>query len=397
MAENEPAITPARAPVCEAFISIIYRQVKKIPVPSGRLVAGVSRLETSAVLLKSQSRAHIASSKLTGNCFGSVSSVISRLWGQEPASGVVPQHPTSIKSTPVSEEIGERLIKDAKMRGPSDKHGLDSRIGGRALEGRAILVTRARAQSEEITAGIEALGGTVIHCPTIEFAAPSDPAPLDAAIDRLEGFDWIVFASANAVTFFCDRLNQVREDGVDSIQSLVTCVVGPATAKALTSAGIEADVIPEIATSEGALSAIIEYAGGSEALAGVRFLIPRARVAREVLPTELVKLGAVVEAVEAYQTIRPTIDTEKIITLLEKGSVDAITFTSPSTISNFAVLVGSQDLSKLLGNCLVACIGPVTTATALQYGLHNPIEPEVHTSASLIEVIASSLSAKPRR
>ena len=281
------------------------------------------------------------------------------------------------------------------MTGSTDKQGANSRIRQRRLEGRAILVTRARAQSGEITAGIEALGGTVIHCPTIEVAQPSDPAPLDAAIRRLESFDWIVFASVNAVTFFCDRLNQLREDGVDSIASLVSCAIGPATAKALTSAGVEADVIPEVATSEGALSAIIEYAGGVEAVSGVRFLIPRARVAREFLPTELGKLGALVEAVEAYQTIRPSIDTAKIIALLEEGTVDAITFTSPSTVSNFAVLVGSQDLSQLLRNCLVACIGPVTTAAALQHGLKNPIEPETHTSASLIEVIASSLSNKP--
>src|SRR6185503_20726447 len=106
------------------------------------------------------------------------------------------------------------------MGRPTQKHSRNSGILRLPLDGRAIVVTRARDQSEEITAGIEALGGTVIHCPTIAFAEPSDPAPLDAAISRLESFDWIVFASANAVTFFCDRLNQVREDGVDSIQSL---------------------------------------------------------------------------------------------------------------------------------------------------------------------------------
>jgi uroporphyrinogen III methyltransferase/synthase len=284
------------------------------------------------------------------------------------------------------------------MRGPTRKHNTSSEpdVIRRRLEGRAIVVTRARAQSEEITAGIEALGGTAIHCPTIEFMGPSDPAPLDSAINRLESFDWIVFASSNAVTFFCDRLNQRRADGVASLVGLVTCAIGPATAKALIATGVEADVIPEVATSEGALAAIVEYAGSQEALSGVRFLIPRARVAREVLPAELGRLGAQVEAVEAYQTIRPSIDSGKIIALLEEGAIDAITFTSPSTVSNFAVLVGTQDLSRLLRNCLVACIGPVTAATARQYGLQNPIEPETHTSASLIEVIASSLSNKQR-
>jgi len=98
--------------------------------------------------------------------------------------------------------------------------------------------------------------------------------------------------------------------------------------------------------------------------------------------------------VEAYQTIQPSIDTAKIIALLEQGAIDAITFTSPSTVSNFALLVGAQDLSRLLDNCLVACIGPVTAATARQHGLQNLIEAEKHTSTSLIEVIARALSQK---
>ena len=284
------------------------------------------------------------------------------------------------------------------MTGPTHKHkvDLDLQKVRAPLEGRSVVVTRARAQAEEITVGIEALGGIVIHCPTIEFTGPGDPAPLDSAINRVETFEWIVFASSNAVTFFFDRLNQIRPDGVASLIGLVTCAIGPATARALGAAGVEADLVPEVATSEGALAAIVEYAGGGEALSGVRFLIPRARVAREVLPTELERLGALVEAVEAYQTIPPNIDTGRIIALLQEGAIDAITFTSPSTVANFALLVGAQDLSRLLANCLAACIGPVTAATARQYGLQNLIEAEKHTSASLIEVIASSLSNKQR-
>jgi len=212
----------------------------------------------------------------------------------------------------------------------------------------------------------------------------------------LESFDWIVFASSNAVTFFFDRLSQRRADADAALIGPVTCAIGPATAKALSAAGLEADVIPEVATSEGALAAIVEYAGGHAALSGVRFLIPRARVAREVLPTELSRLGAHVQTVEAYQTVQPAIDSKKIVTLLEEGVVDAITFTSPSTVSNFALLTGTQDLSRLLANCLVACIGPVTAATARQHGLQNLVEAEAQTSASLIEIIARSLSNKQR-
>ena len=157
---------------------------------------------------------------------------------------------------------------------------------------------------------------------------------------------------------------------------------------------MQVDIVASDSKSEGVLAAIIEFAGGPESLSGVRILMPRSRIAREVLPAELRRLGADIESVEAYQTVRPHIESEKIIGSLQDGVVDAITFTSPSTVSNFATMVGAKDLSALLRSTLVACIGPVTAATARVHGLQDLIEPEKQTAAALVDVIASSLAER---
>jgi uroporphyrinogen III methyltransferase / synthase len=261
---------------------------------------------------------------------------------------------------------------------------------------RVVTQDRLDARTIMVTAQIEALGGAVIHCPTVACIGPSDPAPINSAIDRIETFDWILFTSANAVTFFCERLKERRADGVSSILSQVICAIGPATAKALETAGVQVDIVASDSRSEGVLAAIIEFAGGPEELSGVRILLPRARIAREVLPTELSRLGAHLEAVETYQTVRPDIESGEVVHALQAGEVDAITFTSPSTVTNFATLVGTKDLSKLLRNSLVACIGPITAATARAHGIQDLIEPEKQTSAALVDIIASSLAGRAR-
>jgi len=259
------------------------------------------------------------------------------------------------------------------------------------LTGKRILVTRARAQSEDITLQLEALGAQVIHCSTIEVVPPVSWAPLDAAIGRLQQYDWLVFTSANGAYFFFRRLSEIRNDGVNALAALLVCAIGPATASAIEHAGAAVHVTAAESSGEGALTAIIDYLGGADNVRGLRFLIPRARVAREVLPAGLRNLGAYVEAVETYQTVMPEVPAESITRLFDEGSIDAITFTSPSTISNFATIVGLTDLSDLLANTVVACIGPVTAETATNYGLTRIIQPELYNTSQLVESIVKAI------
>jgi uroporphyrinogen III methyltransferase/synthase len=242
-----------------------------------------------------------------------------------------------------------------------------------------------------MTRQIEQLGARVIHCPTIEVAEPTSWAALDAAIEQIATYDWLVFTSANGAEFFFRRLAEKRRGLDASTSSPVICSIGPATAKAIEKAGIRVDVIAEDSKAEGALAAIIARAGGENRIRGLRFLIPRARIAREVLPVELSSLGAYVDAVEAYQTVKPDVEAGNIVRLFTEGAVDAITFTSSSTVHNFAALVGAGDLSTLLRNTLVACIGPVTAATAIEHGLTNIVQPDVYNTTAMVEAMAKAI------
>lgn len=259
------------------------------------------------------------------------------------------------------------------------------------LRAKTVLITRPREHADEMTAQLEALGATVVHCPTIEVLPPSDWAQLDESIRRLEEYDWLVFTSTNGVHFFFSRLNEIRSDGLEVLDGRTICAIGPVTARALEQAGAPARVTASDSRGEGALLAIIDRAGGQHNVKGIRFLIPRARVAREILPEGLRKLGALVDAVEAYQTVKPVLGRENILRLFDEHSIDVITFTSSSTVSNFAALVGLTDLSGFLANIVVACIGPVTAETAASYGLKNIIQPEQYSSEALVESIVRSI------
>lgn len=274
----------------------------------------------------------------------------------------------------------------------SQQHQDDrSRSGSIPLRGKTVLVTRPRKQSEDMTGQLEAVGATVVHCPTIEVLPPNSWAQLDASIRRVREYDWVVFTSANGVRFFFDRLGEIEIEGAEALAGMVVCAIGPVTARALEQTGVVAQVTASESKAEGALRAIIDHVGGEQNVKGLQFLIPRAKVAREILPAGLRKLGARVDAVEAYQTVKPETARESILRLFAETSIDVVTFTSSSTVSNFAALVGLTDLSGLLANILVACIGPITAETAASHGLKNIIQPELYNTEALVESIVRSI------
>ena len=262
---------------------------------------------------------------------------------------------------------------------------------GLPLAGKTVMITRARAQSAEITARLEASGATVIHCATIEIVPPSSWTALDEAIQNLADYDWLVFTSANGVEFFFRRLREKRTDVNPQPTGQIICAIGPATAEALKAEGAVANVVASESRAEGALAAIIDYVGEPERVRGLKFLIPRARLAREVLPDGLRKLGARVDAVEAYQTTKPNAKAESILRLFKERSIDAITFTSSSTVSNLAAIVGLEDLSELLANTIAVCIGPVTAETAEKHGVTRIVHPHEYNTEALVDSIVQSL------
>lgn len=260
------------------------------------------------------------------------------------------------------------------------------------LGGRTVMITRARAQAAEFAAALEAYGARVVACPTIEIVAPESYALLDEAIENLFGYDWLVFTSANAVEHFMRRLGALGRE-VCELDSLRVCAVGEATAERLAAAHIHVDVIPQKFQAEGVFAALADYLGGREHFEGLNFLMPRAAVARDFLPRALEAAGARVDCVTAYRTVRPeTTDRARVEALLVGGGVDCVTFTSSSTVHNFAQLFDTRDLRGLLAGVRVACIGEVTAQTAEEYGLRADIRPAESTAPALARAIAEFYS-----
>lgn len=270
----------------------------------------------------------------------------------------------------------------------SQQHG-----AGRPLKGRAVLITRAAAQSAEFAAELERYGARVVSCPTIEIAEPESYAPLDQAIENLFGYDWLIFTSTNGVEFFLRRFLALGRD-VSELDDLRVCAIGEATALRLSEAFIHVDVVPLRSKAEGVFAALESYLGGARQFDRLNFLIPRAAVARDFLPRALEAAGARVDAVAAYRTVAPlTTERARVEALLAGGAIDCVTFTSASTVRNFAQLFDTNDLSPVLGETLVACIGDVTAAAVAEYGLRVHVQPAETTTAALARAVADYFAA----
>ncbi|MGQ9635603.1 MAG: uroporphyrinogen-III synthase [Bryobacteraceae bacterium] len=250
----------------------------------------------------------------------------------------------------------------------------------RPLEGLLVAVTRAREQAGELALRLEALGAEVIEFPTIEIRPAENYGPLDAALSRLACYDWIIFTSVNGVRFFRERA-ELRGAALDGYRGRV-CAIGPATRRAVESLGWKVDVMPEQYVAE---SLVAAFAG--QDLTGRRILLPRAAVARDVVPTELQRLGASVEVVEAYRTAVPK-DIAQRTREVFFGSrpPDWITFTSSSTVMNFIQAAGAAPLERVR----IASIGPVTTAAVERCGLRVAVEADPYTVDGLVQAIVSA-------
>lgn len=264
----------------------------------------------------------------------------------------------------------------------------------RPLFGKRILVTRPKLQAPAFSDLITAAGGEAVECPTIEIVPPENWGPLDRALERLPTYNWLIFTSVNGIAPFMTRLMESQRD-VRALAGLTLCCIGPRTAEALSAYGLHADVIPEQFQAEGILNAL-----DGRPVRGMSALIPRALVAREILPEQLRKRGATVDVVPVYRTIRPAVATERLIEQLRTHAIDIISFTSSSTIRNFVDLFSSPDeMVQLVGDTIIACIGPITAATAREAGLTVHVMAGQNTIPALADAIvhsvANSTQARP--
>jgi uroporphyrinogen III methyltransferase/synthase len=259
----------------------------------------------------------------------------------------------------------------------------------RPLFGRRIVVTRAREQAGDLIRSLEDLGAETVAMPMIRIAPAEDLAPVDAAIDAVETFDWIVFTSANGVEHFMDRFLERRD--VRDLKGIRLCAIGSETAGRLERIGLRVDLMPSEYRAEGLLSAF-----GDGEVSGRRFLLPRAQIARELLADELRKAGGVAVELTAYRTL-PVADGggEDVYRLLLDRRIDAVTFTSASTVRHFVDLLGSDQAVDLLRTTAVAAIGPVTAEAAQQLGITATIVPERYTVPALVGALVEHFRHHP--
>jgi uroporphyrinogen III methyltransferase/synthase len=245
------------------------------------------------------------------------------------------------------------------------------------LFGKGIVITRPEKQADDLAQALSAQGAYPISFPTIKIVPPPDWIELDAALEKVASYDWLIFTSANGVSFFFERLREKNKDVRDLI-GIKICCIGPATAKQIEDRGIIVDLVPEKFIAEGILESMARLD-----LQGKKILIPRAAKARDILPEGLKKLGAAVDVATTYRTINSGRKKEELMELLEKGKVDIITFTSSSTVTNFVDIMGKGFEMPL--NIEVACIGPVAAATAQKAGFRVDIRQEAYTMEGLVQ------------
>ena len=251
----------------------------------------------------------------------------------------------------------------------------------RALSGRRIVITRARSQAGAFAAALEELGAEVIEFPTIETVPPQSYAPLDRAIREIRKYHWIIFTSVNGVAHFFARWRQSARAAED-FNGIKIAAIGPETAKSLEAKGLRADLVP----GEFRAEAILEELAPEE-MRGKRVLLPRAAEARDLLPNRLRQWGAEVDVIEAYRTVRARSDAGALEGLLRRREVDMVTFTSSSTVANFAGLLADQETRELLSNVAVACIGPITQKTAEELGIRVDVVSRDYTIPGLTKAI----------
>ncbi len=250
------------------------------------------------------------------------------------------------------------------------------------LTGRTILVTRAASQAEEFVRAIVERNGRAVLFPMIEIAPPHSWEALDKALDSIERYQGLLFASANGAEGFFHRTG-ARGTKPEILAQMTVYAVGPRTKEALERHGLTVHCIPEQYTAADLVVAI-----AAEELAGKRFLFPRGNLGTEVLAQGLRSRGALVECAEVYRTIQPApADVETISAMLKTGGVDLVTFASPSAVRHFAALFPDETMRSIARRTAFAAIGPVTASALEAAGVPAQVVAPHSTMEALLEAI----------
>jgi uroporphyrinogen-III synthase len=265
------------------------------------------------------------------------------------------------------------------------------RSGQKPLSDIRVLVGRAAHQAGALSSGLGKLGAEVIEIPFIEIRQPRSYKLLDSALQNLQNYDWLILTSVNGVTAVWNRLEKLRVTK-KQVAHLQIAAIGPATKRAIEKRGVRVDVVPNEYVAESVVARLYDR------VAGKRVLLARAKVARDVIPRELRKLGAGVDVVEAYETVIPPASRAQLRAVFKDTNrrPHVIMFTSSSTVRNFMALLGNvgAGVPPVLAGTKLASIGPVTSSTLRELGLPVDIEAREYTIPGLIEAVLVSCCPK---
>jgi uroporphyrinogen III methyltransferase/synthase len=249
----------------------------------------------------------------------------------------------------------------------------------RPLAGRRVLVTRAQAQASSISALLRSRGAEPLEFPVIEIAPAADYSGLDTALAAAGRYEWAIFTSANAVDAVGERLHAAGTTWA-AFQGVRVCAIGPKTAAKLRAAECAVEVVPRRFVAE----AILEELPPVD---GQRVLLARADIADRRLADGLRERGALVDEYVAYRTLVSDQGDDEVRRLLLAGDVDVVTFASSSTVRNLRAVLGEDGFARALQGTIIACIGPITAATARELGLTPHVVAATHTIEGLLEAL----------
>jgi uroporphyrinogen-III synthase len=265
------------------------------------------------------------------------------------------------------------------------------------LAGTRVLVGRARHQAGSLSTSLRSLGASVIEIPFIEIRKPQSFTPLDHALNNLKTYDWLVLTSVNGVEALWQRLRKLRIPRT-RLKHIQIAAIGPATKRAIVKRGLKVKMMPEEYVAESVVKGLHDKVNGK------RVLLVRAKVARDVIPGSLRAAGAEVDVIEAYETVVPEKSKMRLRALFKNRlrRPHIVTFTSSSTVRNFADLLGitkptPSTKTAALKSVQFASIGPVTSATLRELDLPVSIEAREFTMGGLIRAIVLARYAEPSK
>ena len=254
------------------------------------------------------------------------------------------------------------------------------------LFGHRILITRRMSVEYEI---LEELGAEIFECPTVQAVALEDYTDLDRSIKEISSYDWLIFTSVNGVKFFIDRIIDEGFDIRDS-KGVKVCAIGKKTAETIREFGIKVDITPKKFNAEGLVELFRERYALGDGLKGLRFLLPRADIARDLFPQQIRALGGEIDVPTAYRTINPVSHNKRLKRFIHDGKITVATFTSAATFDNLIDVIG-EDSQEFLSSLKIAAIGPVTKKAIEKAGLKIDIMPETATIEAMVEAIIEEI------